>query len=61
MAVSAALYDRGLFVHGIRPPSVPEGSGRLRLTLMATHTPEMVRTAAECIDELFKEAGIGSH
>lgn len=59
MAVSAALYERGLFVHGIRPPSVPEGSGRLRLTLMATHTPEMVRTAAACVDELFREAGIG--
>jgi 8-amino-7-oxononanoate synthase len=61
MAVSEALYDRGLFVHGIRPPSVPEGSGRLRLTLMATHTPEMVRTAAACVDELLKEAGIGPH
>jgi 8-amino-7-oxononanoate synthase len=56
MAVSTALYERGLFVHGIRPPSVPEGSGRLRLTLMATHTAEMVRTAAACVDELLKEA-----
>src|SRR3972149_1068217 len=37
MAVSRALFDRGGFVPGIRPPTVPEGTGRLRLTLMATH------------------------
>jgi 8-amino-7-oxononanoate synthase len=58
MVVSAALYERGLFVHGIRPPSVPQGMGRLRLTLMATHTTEMVRTAAACVDELFGEEGL---
>jgi 8-amino-7-oxononanoate synthase len=61
MAVSQALYDRGLFVHGIRPPSVPEGRGRLRLTLMATHTPEMVRSAAASVDESLTEVQIESH
>ncbi len=60
MAVSGMLFDRGVFVHGIRPPTVPEGTGRLRLTLMATHTGEMVRTAAEGIDEVLREQGIGS-
>ncbi len=59
MAVSGALFDRGVFVHGIRPPTVPEGTGRLRLTLMATHTPEMIRTAAEQIDRALREQGIG--
>jgi 8-amino-7-oxononanoate synthase len=59
MAVSKALFDRGVFVHGIRPPTVPEGTGRLRLTLMATHTPEMIRTAAEQIDRALREQGIG--
>ncbi len=59
MAVSKALFDRGVFVHGIRPPTVPEGTGRLRLTLMATHTREMVRTAASRIDQALKEHGIG--
>ena len=58
MAVSRRLYDRGLFIHGIRPPTVPEGKGRLRLTLMATHTPDMVKTAAFQIDEALKELGI---
>ena len=60
MAVSKALFDRGIFVHGIRPPTVPEGTGRLRLTLMATHTVEMVRTAASRIDESLWERGIGA-
>jgi 8-amino-7-oxononanoate synthase len=59
MAVSRTLFDRGVFVHGIRPPTVPEGTGRLRLTLMATHTREMIRTAASQIDLALKEQGIG--
>ncbi|MEW6333430.1 MAG: 8-amino-7-oxononanoate synthase [Thermodesulfobacteriota bacterium] len=58
MSASQRLYDRGLFVHGIRPPSVPEGRGLLRLTLMATHTADMVRTAARRIDESLKESEI---
>ncbi len=58
MDVSSALFERGVFVHGIRPPTVPEGTGRLRLTLMATHTPEMVRTAAARIDEALAERGL---
>jgi 7-keto-8-aminopelargonate synthetase-like enzyme len=60
MEASRALFDRGVFVHGIRPPTVPEGTGRLRLTLMATHTAEMVRTAAARIDEVLRERGIGN-
>ena len=37
MALSAALLERGVFAHGIRPPTVPDGTGRLRATVMATH------------------------
>ncbi|MCL5966082.1 MAG: 8-amino-7-oxononanoate synthase [Deltaproteobacteria bacterium] len=58
MAVSGALYERGVFLHGIRPPTVPEGTGRLRLTLMATHTAEMIETAAARIDEALSERGL---
>lgn len=60
MAASKALFDRGVFLHGIRPPTVPEGTGRLRLTLMATHTREMIETAAARIDETLKGRGIGT-
>jgi 8-amino-7-oxononanoate synthase len=38
MALSAALLERGVFAHGIRPPTVPDGTARLRATVMATHT-----------------------
>jgi len=58
MEVSKTLFDRGVFVHGIRPPTVPEGTGRLRLTLMATHTREMICTAATEIDRALDEQGI---
>ena len=61
MALSRRLYDGGLFIHGIRPPTVPEGKGQLRLTLMATHTADMVKTAARRIDESLKELGIESY
>jgi glycine C-acetyltransferase/8-amino-7-oxononanoate synthase len=39
---------RGVFAQGIRPPTVPEGSSRLRFTVMATHRrDELVQAAAK--------------
>lgn len=46
MAFSAALLDEGLFVQGIRPPTVPQGTSRLRCTVMASHTTEELEQAA---------------
>lgn len=45
MEFSAALLDRGVFAQGIRPPTVPEGTSRLRITAMATHTDEQISRA----------------
>lgn len=38
MAISRALEDEGIFISAIRPPTVPKGSARLRVTLSAEHT-----------------------
>ena len=38
LALSEALEARGLLVTAIRPPTVPEGEARLRVTFSAAHT-----------------------
>ena len=52
LKLSALLKDRGLLVGAIRPPTVPAGSARLRVTLSAAHSEaqlERLLTAlAEC-------------
>ena len=42
LLLSAALRRRGMLVTAIRPPTVPNGTARLRVTLSAAHTPEDV-------------------
>lgn len=52
MRLSNRLLDRGVFVQGIRPPTVPAGTARLRLTPMATHEPPQIAHALEAFEEL---------
>ena len=52
MRLSAALRERGLFVPGIRPPSVPAGESLLRISLCYGHTPEMVERLLAALGEL---------
>lgn len=52
LQASAALLERGLFVPAVRPPSVPPGTSRLRVTLSAAHTIEEVETLASALAEL---------
>lgn len=51
MKVSAECLERGVFAHGIRYPTVPEGTARLRFTLMSDHTDVDLRCAARVLQE----------
>jgi 8-amino-7-oxononanoate synthase len=56
MAFSERLLEKGVFAQGIRPPTVPEGTSRLRITLMATHTHEHLHQALRVFKEVKAEA-----
>ena len=58
MAVAAAILQRGVFAHGIRPPTVPEGSSRIRVTPMATHTQDHLSRTLDAFAAAGKEVGI---
>jgi glycine C-acetyltransferase len=49
MAACERLLERGFYAQGIRHPSVPEGTARLRLTPMATHTTEEIDALADAV------------
>ncbi|MGN6558448.1 MAG: 8-amino-7-oxononanoate synthase [Solirubrobacterales bacterium] len=52
-----ALQHR-VFAQGIRPPTVPEGSSRLRCTVMATHKAQELTWAARQIGDAARETGL---
>lgn len=58
MEFSRLLLEQGIFVQGIRPPTVPVGSCRLRCTVMATHGWEELRSATDAIAATGRELGI---
>ncbi len=58
MQFSEALLNEGVFAQGIRPPTVPAGTSRLRFTLMATHTLADLDVAVECICRIGKRLGV---
>lgn len=56
MQLSERLLDKGIFAQGIRPPTVPAGTSRLRITLMATHTEAHLDRAIEAFKVLKEKA-----
>jgi 8-amino-7-oxononanoate synthase len=53
-----ALEERGVLAVGIRPPTVPPGTARLRFSLMATHDEGELDRAVEALAEVVQAAGI---
>lgn len=49
LAAAAALRSRGFLVQAIRPPTVPEGTARLRVTVNATMDDEQVERLAQAL------------
>lgn len=52
LALSEGLRARGIWVPAIRPPTVPQGTARLRITLSATHSEQDVAQLIGVLHEL---------
>ena len=46
---SERALEEGIFAQAIRPPTVPPGTSRLRLAVMASHTPSELQEAARSL------------
>jgi len=55
---SNRLMGKNIFVSAIRPPTVPQGTSRLRINLMATHTVDDLAPAIDSMAAIGKELGI---
>ena len=52
LAVMEGLREQGIWVPAIRPPTVPEGTARLRIALSAAHTDEHIHRLVQALDRL---------
>jgi glycine C-acetyltransferase/8-amino-7-oxononanoate synthase len=57
MALCEAALERGVFAQAIRPPTVPAGTSRLRLAVMASHSKRELREAARVLGQAALVAG----
>jgi 8-amino-7-oxononanoate synthase len=55
MALSERLLELGVFCQGIRPPTVPAGTSRLRFTVTAAHSRDDLDRALQAVEQAFRE------
>jgi 7-keto-8-aminopelargonate synthetase-like enzyme len=53
---AACLRERGWDIRAVRPPSVPDGTARLRISIHADHERETLLAAAEAVAAIIREA-----
>lgn len=53
--ISQKLEEKGILVSAIRPPTVPEGTARLRVTFSANHTEEDIEALTMALEEIISE------
>jgi 8-amino-7-oxononanoate synthase len=58
LALARGLWERGVYAPAIRPPTVPEGAARVRLTMTAAHSEADVDQTLEALAGAAKEAGL---
>src|SRR3954454_7666343 len=56
MAACERALAQGVFAQAIRPPTVPDGTSRLRLAVMASHTRSELRRAASVLADALRAA-----
>ena len=61
VALCNGALERGVFAQAIRPPTVPAGTSRLRLAVMATHSKRELVAAAAALRAAAQDAGLDPH
>jgi 8-amino-7-oxononanoate synthase len=58
MEFARAIFEKGVYAPGIRPPTVPEGKSRIRTGLMASHTDEQIDKVLAVFESEGRRLGI---
>jgi len=53
--MSTKLLEHGIYIPAIRPPTVPKGTSRLRITVTSEHTSDQIKAALTALDVVRKE------